>query len=473
MSKAIVRIENNSDIYLRETGIENLFISEYLPAAPGDYVRVYIYGKMAALNQESFELEKFARILGMSRNEVDEAWRYWARKGIINLFHAGSEDDIGIEFVNLVDRMYAKVKAVEDKLPSEEQTVKAVENDASEDSENDKNVMPQAEENESAAEKIVRMIDEGIKEVYREYERYTGRLLSTREMESIADAVHVYNINPEVMSYAIKYCVELEKYNASYIIKVALRWTSEGCRNIADVKDYIDRYSKRNAEYGSIFKELGFNRLPSPAEREIMSGWMDKMGFRLDEIIDACRRAAGIREPSLKYVNKILENKILETGGINTRNDKNKNKSYSDNYKKNDDSSQKAKVSKAVLDEYYEYLRYEAERKQDARIDEICSKYSEMRELFDEENDLNQNIMSLSFKPDSKKERAELKEKRKTLENSKRKLLFEIGYPVDYLDRRYSCRICRDTGMTDEGLLCACREKRAEEAYRWKKEKTK
>ena len=35
-----------SDFFLRDTDIENIFINEYLPAAPGDYVKVFIYGYM-------------------------------------------------------------------------------------------------------------------------------------------------------------------------------------------------------------------------------------------------------------------------------------------------------------------------------------------------------------------------------------------------------------------------------------------
>lgn len=476
MSKAIVRIEKNADIFIRETSISNLFISEYLPLAPGDYVRVYLYGLMMAENGKTIDEEKLARILGITVKEVQDAWSYWARKGIVRLFHTNNEGETGIEYLNLIDRMYSKNSHRDEEISDTSIDVDTASSSMKQEIDEDSDIEEEyADDGESKAQKIQKLINESIKEVYREYEKYTGRLLSREENEKIADAIHVYNINPEVMSYAIKYCVDIGKYNASYIIKVALRWTSEGCRNIVDVKEYTDKYSKRNAEYAAIFNELGFNRLPSPAEREMMSDWRDKMGFSLGEILDACRKSAGIREPSLKYVNKVLENTVLETGKINI---KNKNNSYKKNYDENktdrgESSSQKSKVSKAVLDEYYEYLRNESERKQDAKIDALCSKHESIRELFEKENNLNNRIIQLSFKQDARKERAELKEERQTLENSKRELLFELGYPPDYLDRKYFCRNCGDTGMTNDGLLCACREVRAEEAYKWIKEKNK
>ena len=256
MGKRFIRTQKNSDIFLRETRVENLFINEYLPSAPGDYVRVYIFALMAAQNLEEIDNSKFAKLLGMTETEVDNAWNYWARRGVVRLINTEDGSDYGIEFISLIDRIYSNssIEAKSDEAEKEE----VVSSNESYDDE----ISDEFEEEESAAEKMLRLINEGVKSIYDEYEKQTGRLLSPQEMEKISDAIHVYNINPEVMSYAIKYCVELEKYNSSYIIKVATRWTSEGCRNIADVKEYLDRYSKRNAEYSAIFKELGFNRLP-------------------------------------------------------------------------------------------------------------------------------------------------------------------------------------------------------------------
>lgn len=154
---------------------------------------------------------------------------------------------------------------------------------------------------------------------------------------------------------------------------------------------------------------------------------------------------------------------MKEAGGINT------------GYSKTDESratsdDSKAMVSKAVLEEYYEYLRQESEKSQNARIDAVCSRYAEIRALYDEENEINRRIIELAFVQDAKKERAELKERRASMDNRRRRILYENGLPPDYLDRKYYCRLCNDTGMTKDGLLCACREKRAEEAYKWKTE---
>ena len=87
MGKRFIRTQKNSDIFLRETRVENLFINEYLPSAPGDYVRVYIFALMAAQNLEEIDNSKFAKLLGMTETEVDNAWNYWARRGVVRLIN--------------------------------------------------------------------------------------------------------------------------------------------------------------------------------------------------------------------------------------------------------------------------------------------------------------------------------------------------------------------------------------------------
>ena len=52
----------------------------------------------------------------------------------------------------------------------------------------------------------------------------------------------------------------------------------------------------------------------------------------------------------------------------------------------------------------------------------------------------------------------ELRRKIDALEHEKEMLLTENDIPVDYMDMRYNCRICKDTGITDTGQRCSCYE---------------
>ena len=95
-----------------------------------------------------------------------------------------------------------------------------------------------------------------------------------------------------------------------------------------------------------------------------MDRWFDEMGCSITEVLDACNASAGIRDPNLRYVNKVLENSRLEKGGINTM------------PKKEERSAKQAvpvseggsPVSKKVLTDYYEFLRNEGERERKRRF---------------------------------------------------------------------------------------------------------
>jgi DnaD/phage-associated family protein len=293
----------------------------------------------------------------------------------------------------------------------------------------------------------------------------TGRTMSRQEASKLTEAVKVYNIEPDILNFAIDYCEDLQKYNVDYIFKVALRWTEEGCRDVGQVKEMLDRHSRRSAAYGHVFRSLGFNRLPNPADREIMDRWFDEMGCSLREVLDACAAAAGIRDPNLRYVNKVLENRMLEKGGINTKITPAQESPAEHRTEKSSAKAPEARVSRRVLREYYDHIRAEEDKKRASRTEEIKRNIPEFQKLLDEESKLNLEMISID--PSSQDKRERIRNNRKKLEEKKIDLLTENGYPADYLNKHYRCDICRDTGYTDEGRVCTCCRERAEEAYKW------
>lgn len=66
------------------TPLENQFILEYLPAAKGDYVRVYLYGLMQCYHPRvNMSVETMAKELGMTQEEVMAAYRHWERNRLV------------------------------------------------------------------------------------------------------------------------------------------------------------------------------------------------------------------------------------------------------------------------------------------------------------------------------------------------------------------------------------------------------
>lgn len=445
MTKSKLIKKQNKNLYLFSTAVDNLFIGELLPLAPGDYIKVYLMGLMYAENELPIGSRQMANVLGTGEDIVEKAWVYWEDKGAVKILPS-SDGGVRIEFLNIIDNYYSRCMGEE--------------------------IKPDEYEQEKEGKDSGSLYDEELRALYMELEEATGRPVSTRETGRIAEAVTTYGVKPEVFSYAIKYSSELEKYSIDYMTKVALAWTEENCKSGADVKALLDRRSKRNAMYKAVFNELGFSRVPAPGDREMMAKWFDGMKLSLDVVLAACRKAAGLREPNLKYIDKVLENQMLEAGGIKV----NKGKYGTSEralgaVKKSEDSSERTKVSRRVLDDYYAYLRENAERLQEEHAKEAAEKIPGMKELLSSEREAKLGMLSFNFGTSGKERRRLQRDRLKKIEKTKKEMLERYGYPSDYVEIKRKCDICRDTGIDDSGNYCSCVKQRADEAYEWNRER--
>ena len=66
------------------TPVENMFITEYMLHAPGDFVKVYLYALMLCYHPTPrMSLSSMAKDLDMQEEDVDRAFKYWARDGLV------------------------------------------------------------------------------------------------------------------------------------------------------------------------------------------------------------------------------------------------------------------------------------------------------------------------------------------------------------------------------------------------------
>ena len=60
------------------TGVENQFITKYMPMADGDAVKVYLFGLYLCQNvQEEYTLAEAARTLNFTEEKVADLFRFW------------------------------------------------------------------------------------------------------------------------------------------------------------------------------------------------------------------------------------------------------------------------------------------------------------------------------------------------------------------------------------------------------------
>ena len=181
--------EKTKDFYLLDSRIENIFINEYLPAAPGDFVKVFIYGYMYAEYGLEMSDVVMAKQLGISNKKVRDAWDYWEKMGAIRklYFDDAGGIDFTVEFVSLKELMYGKsTEAITDEKPV------------------DVNIFG----------------NEEIKKMFDEIENKMARSLSSTEVAEILSWIVDEGISPEVVLLGVTYCLEKNKTSMKYMALV-------------------------------------------------------------------------------------------------------------------------------------------------------------------------------------------------------------------------------------------------------------
>lgn len=411
--------EKIKDFYLLTTDVENIFINEYMPIAPGQYVKVFLYGLLYSQNHEELTAKQFAQQLQMTEKEVQEAWDYWESLGVISKKYIINTNEYDIEFKQLRSMMYgsgAKATDIAEK--------------------------PKVQDEKTP------LVDETIRDLIHSVEQAIGRTMSPKESKEVASWIDEIGATVEVIMAAVEYCLEKGKRGINYMAKVVLQWTKDGFKTKEDADAHIKSLEMRYGNYKKILQTLGLNRAATEAEREMIDSWFDEMEFNFDRVMDACVKASFISSPNVRYVNKVLCN-WYEEAKVDGRN-----------------VNKKSTVSKADLNKYYEYLRKKAETEAEERKAEIYEKIPRIEELDEEILGLGMKL-SRTMLSGNKAEVQRIRKLMELLEEERAVLLTENNYREDYTDIKYACDKCKDTGITEEGGRCSCTVERMGEAELW------
>ena len=411
--------EKIRDIYLLTTEVENIFINEYMPQAPGDYVKVYLYGLLYSGNGEAMTEKQMSRQLGLPGEKIDQAWAYWERQGLVSRTPSDGTDGYDICFRQMRSLMYGRDMSA-----------------------------GAAREKTEEAEAVGVLGSYRLKNLLDEMENLLGKTFSPRETKEIFSWAEEIGATDDIILGAASYCAEKGKTGINYISKVIRQWTEDGLLTKKDIKEHLDKIEARSGLQRQILNSLGLNRGATAAEKEMIDRWFDQLHFNQERVMEACARASFISSPNLRYVNKVLENWYEEAKSSGR------------------DVNTKITVTQADLNRYYEYLRNKAREEAEERKKEVYSRIPRIKEIDGEMMDLGRNLSKviLGGKPEKVEE---IKKLLALLEEERAVLLTENNYRRDYTDIKFACEKCSDTGITEDGVRCSCVEERIGEAEIW------
>lgn len=259
-----LQLKNNSN----STAVPNAFI-ERCGSAPAHYTSAYLLGLMYSQKNQDIDFSLFCARLNMSEGDVIEAFEYWQKKGFARIVN---NDTVCFEF-----GVFLKTEQ-SDELYTE------------------------------------REFNQKLQSIF------GSRQLSPHEYLKIYDYTDMFGLPKSVVLILTEYCVLMKgkRVSISYLDKVAKSWAEQEKIDTPEkAREKIEVYRTNSSGVLQVLAQLGISgRRPSKDESALFEKWTTLWGFTLDAILTACAHTTSAREPSMKYLDRILER--LKNAGATT-----------------------------------------------------------------------------------------------------------------------------------------------------------
>ena len=224
--------------------IDNAFVTDFMPFAPENYVKVYLYGlKLACFGGVGDIETEIAGKLNLEPGLVSEAFSYWANEGLVNIL---STSPVAVEYLavnkgTLALRKFSKTKykdfndQLHAMLPS-------------------RNILPN------------------------EYNEYY----------SIMEAMH---IEPEAMLAIIAYCIRLKGQDVGYpyILAVARNLARQGCLTYDRVNEQLSEFDLYDKDVAAVLHSLGSKKAPAIEDKRMFVKWTKTLGFPTETVVQVAK----------------------------------------------------------------------------------------------------------------------------------------------------------------------------------------
>lgn len=252
------------------TPVENQFILELLPAAKGDYVKVFLYGLMFCYHpEESLTIDQISHDLNMTEDDIMAAFRYWERKHVVRRI---SDHPPKWQYVN-----FKQISLTGNDTPDPE-------------------------------------YEEFCNAIYEAFDKV--RRLHGNELSACFEWKEDLKLPTEVIIMLLNHMVSVKGKNfriRGEAEKIALKMADEDIRTIDAAESFFSRDEKTYREVRAILKMLGKSYMPSEAQLNMYRKWTDEWRFTPEAIREAVSLTAK-GDPNMGYLDGILNSLRAEAG---------------------------------------------------------------------------------------------------------------------------------------------------------------
>ncbi len=241
------------------TDIENSFITEYLPIASGDTVKVYLYGLFLCQHPENdMPISSIAETLKMSEKAVKDCFNFWEEFGILSVL---SNDPFTVQYHPIRSNLSSKPRKYKAEKYSD--------------------------------------FSKGLQALL------PNRMISTSEFSEYFMIMETYSIKPEAMLMIVKYCVDKKGKEISYkyVSKVAKDFGNRAINTVEKVEAELSSYTAKTAVIEQILRALSLRRQPDIEDSNFLKKWTQELSFDAENIIFAAKK---LKKSSMEKLDEFL-----------------------------------------------------------------------------------------------------------------------------------------------------------------------
>lgn len=261
--------QKDKSLLFSKTEIPDVFFTEYLPLANGDFVKVYLYMLFLSNYGKDANVNDLSKILAIPFPVVQDALKFWEEQGVI------TKQTNGYSIANLQE--IELLKLYNPKLTSSPENI---------------NLTEKSKYRAHAIESINNQFFQG--------------LMSPTWYTDIDLWFNKYGFDEQVMIALFSYCFDKQALHRNYIQTVADAWQKNNVKTFNDLDDYFAKSEKTNILKKEISKKLRLSRALNSFEEDYVSKWNQQFGYGMDIIELALKKSTSKTNASFDYYDKLL-----------------------------------------------------------------------------------------------------------------------------------------------------------------------
>lgn len=259
------------------TPVENLFITEYLPYADGEKIKVYLCGLYhSRFPQGDYSVAQMAAELNLEEAQVLAALRYWERRRLVERV---SDNPPAYLFHHLGQRMLTG----QDEMAGERGFVEFSET------------------------------------LYAQFG--DRRKLRPSDVALAYEWVQELGLPQEVVLMLLNHMSETRGLNFSFksAQPLAVMMREDGILTTEQAEQYLSHTKRTHSGAKAVLAQFNLRRLPTEPEMALYRKWTEEWAFDDQAVLAACTETVNANNPSFSYLNGILERLKNKGGGTSLK----------------------------------------------------------------------------------------------------------------------------------------------------------